>query len=388
MKILHVATLISPSGEYGGPVRVACGQVQELGSRGHLTVLAAAARGFSAPLPQIFDGAPVALFTARNLLPKLGFATTTAPGMVRWFIRHRGEFDLVHIHLARDLVTLPIAILCRLWGIPYVLQTHGMVDPSPKVLAKVLDAVAVKRVLRGAAAVLHLRPVEEQELWDVAGAALNTVFVPNGLRVGTQQVSDPPAPVSVLFLARLQARKRPLAFIEAARTLHRKHPEVEFRIIGPDEGEGQAVDRAIRDTPLDGRLRWDGPVDPAAALAAIRDGSVYALPSNNEPFPMTVLEAMSVGRPVVINHDCGLAPVVEQYGAGIVCSDSGPTLAEALDTLLTDQHLRTRTGRAGYRLVRDHLSLDRVADRLEEIYSAAVTAADSAPTPEPRGPHA
>lgn len=366
-------------------MRVACGQVQELASRGHRTVLAAAARGFSTQLPTIFDGAPVALFTARNPLPRLGFAGTAAPGLVRWFTRHRGEFDLVHIHLARDLVTLPIAVLCRHWGIPYVVQTHGMVDPSPKVLAKLLDAVAVRQVLRAAAAVLYLRPVEKAELHTVARASVNTVFVPNGLRINNEPVFASPVPPSALFLARLQARKRPMAFVEAARTLHGQHPEVEFRIIGPDEGEGSAVDRAIRETPLNGRLRWDGPVGSADALAAMRECSVYALPSNNEPFPMSVLEAMSAGRPVVINDDCGLAPLVAQHGAGIVCSDSGPTLVEALDALLSDDDLRTRAGQAGRRLVRDHLSLDRVIDRLEEIYRDAVAVPS---TPEPRGPHA
>lgn len=385
MKILQVATLISPSGEYGGPVRVACGQVQELELRGHQVTLAAAARGFPSALPKAFDGAPVELFTARNPLPQLGFAGTAAPGLVRWFTRNRREFDLVHIHVARDLVTLPIAVLCRHWGIPYILQTHGMVDPSPKVLAKLLDAVAVKQVLRGAAAVLYLRPVEKAELHTVARASVNTVFVPNGLRIDTEPVSASPVPPSALFLARLQARKRPMAFVEAARTLHGRHPEVEFRIIGPDEGEGPTVERAIRETPLNGRLRWDGPVGTADALAAMRECSVYALPSSNEPFPMTVLEAMSAGRPVVINDDCGLAPLVAQHGAGIVCSDSGPTLVEALDALLSDDDLRTRAGQAGRRLVREHLSLDRVIDKLEGIYRGAVGAPSAS---EPRGPHA
>ena len=68
--------------------------------------------------------------------------------------------------------------------------------------------------------------------------------------------------------------------------------------------------------------------------------SVYVLPSVREPYPMSVLEAMSVGLPVVVSADCGLAPLVERValrhrhrpGDASVCScrqihPRGPTLS-------------------------------------------------------------
>lgn len=378
MRIVHVATLISPHGEYGGPVRVACRQVEELRHRGHQAILTGSHKGFqAATAPQEFDGAPVRLFRAYNPLPTLGFATTIAPGLFAWFLRNRKNFDVVHIHLARDLVTLPIAWLCAMFRIPYVLQTHGMIVPSPRLLARILDAIAVKRVLHSAKAILHLRPVEADEIEAVAGRSLPTVQVPNGLPTPPSAPAPQPEHPAVLFLARLHPRKQPMAFVEAARQLHAHHPEVDFTLLGPDEGEGDHVTQAIATTPLSGRLQWNGPVEPTSVTEAISKCSVFVLPSRNEPFPMSVLEAMACGRPVVINHDCGLAPLVQEYGAGIVCDRSGPELAEAVDQLLKDADRRDRMGRAGQRLIREELSIRRVGDVLDQIYSKGV--GDSTP---------
>lgn len=371
MRVLHCATLISPDGAYGGPVRVACGQVAGLRARGHEALLIASSRGFGRQAPEQFDGAPVRLLRAWNPLPALGFAATTAPSMLPWLLRRRREFDVVHIHLARDLVTLPVAALCLALRIPYVLQCHGMIDPSDRLLARILDAVAVRRVLRGASALLVLREIEREQLETVARTQLPIHAMVNGMPLPPQAPPLPQQPSRVLFLARLQQRKRPLAFIEAARALHPEHPHVDFRLVGPDEGEGPAVRAAIAEQPLDGRLHWDGPVAAEQAQAAMAQCDIYVLPSHDEPFPMSVLEAMSLGRPVIISHDCGLAERVRRAGAGIVVGDQGPALEDALRRLLDDARLRRSCGEAGRELVRTELSLEAVIDHLEPFYRAA-----------------
>lgn len=379
MRVLHAATLISPDGAYGGPVRVACAQVKGLRARGHEARLTAGSRGFPGRPPQDFDGAPVELFRALNPIPSLGFAATIAPSMVPWLLRRRRELDVVHIHLARDLVTLPIALACLALGIPYVLQTHGMVDPSDRTLARALDTVAMRRVLRGACALLILREIEKEELESVAGAALPVVRVVNGMAIPDVAPELPEAPGQVLFLARLHSRKRPLAFVEAAQALLPDHPGVDFRLVGPDEGEGPAVRAAIAAHPTGGQVHWDGPAAAQDAERVMAECDIYVLPSHNEPFPMSVLEAMSLGRPVVISHDCGLASAVRDSGAGIVTGGDGPALQDAIARLLDDAALRRSCGAAGRRLMQSQLSLESVIDTLEPIYESA-----AAGSPAPR----
>lgn len=167
MRVLHIATLVSPDAAYGGPVRVAVNQAGELARRGHDVVLAAGHSGYAAGPPQELGGVPLRLFPVRRVLPTAGFSGLLSTAMVRWLWRELAATDVVHVHMGRELVTLGAAELTRRRGVPYVLQTHGMVVPSDNRLAGPLDAFVTRRVLRDAGAVLCLTPLEREQvrLW-------------------------------------------------------------------------------------------------------------------------------------------------------------------------------------------------------------------------------
>ncbi len=365
MRILSVVTLISPQGEYGGPVRVALNQARELIELGHSVTVCAAARGFDAP-PTEMSGVPLRLFPARQVLPGSGFAGLAAPSMWRWVAQHAKEFDVCHIHAARDLVTLPAAAIARARKVPFVLQTHGMIDRSTKLLAVPLDVVLTRPVLRGAGRILHLTPVERQGLIEVGGADLPLVELPNGVPWAGEQ--ERPASSEVLYLARLAERKRPALFAQVAEALSVEFPDVRFTLVGPDEGEGDTVRRTIAASAAGDRLSWEGPIPPEETLARMRRATVYVLPSVDEPYPMSVLEAMSIGLPVVITDSCGLAGIVERADAGAVVDSSPESLQDAVRDLLADPDEAQRKGLRGRAFVRDELAMSTIAGTLAELY--------------------
>ncbi|BDZ42742.1 hypothetical protein GCM10025865_20410 [Paraoerskovia sediminicola] len=155
--------------------------------------------------------------------------------------------------------------------------------------------------------------------------------------------------------------------------LARSHPDVTFTLVGPDEGEGAAVDALLREAG-EPRIRWIGPARPEETSTHIARASISVLPSVDEPFPMSVLESMAHGRPVVVTDTCGLAPLVERAGAGIVVGEDDQSLTAAVRRLLDDPALATDTGRRGRALVSDELSMGAVADRLETIYRSTTGA--------------
>ncbi|MFC9786508.1 glycosyltransferase [Rhodococcus sp. NPDC127528] len=362
-------TLISPDGAYGGPARVALNQSVELIRRGYNTIITAGTRGYTVA-PKTVDDVPVRLFTARTLVPGTGFAGLGAPGLGRWFRSHRAEFDVVHIHLGRDLVVLPLAVAARRYGIPYALQTHGMVAPSSRPLAAPLDAVWTHKVLRGAGAVFYLTPAEREQLVAVGGESLRLTQLGNGVPHYSRDAVDCGTP-EVLFAARMHPRKRPTAFVEMARLLLDNGVDARFTLVGPDEGEGTALRRSIGADP---RIVWEGALDSAAVPRRMAGASVYVLPSVREPYPMSVLEAMAVGVPVVVSNDCGLAPTVSRTGSGIVTNPTAPALAAAVGTLLGDRSRALEMGRRGRSTVRTEFGMAVIADRLLATYTDLVEA--------------
>jgi glycosyltransferase involved in cell wall biosynthesis len=363
MRILQVVSLISPHGAFGGPARVAVNQCGELLKRGHDVTLAAASRGYPAP-PADIDGVPVQLFQARTVVPKTGFPGLASPGLVRWVHTNISSFDVVHVHFGRDLMVLPVAACVRWHGVPYVLQTHGMVTPTRHPLAGPLDALWTRRLLCGSRAVLYLTEQERRQLGEVARAPLNLVHLENGVPEYPPATGDAPVP-EVLFVARLHARKRPLLFVEMAKALLAEGVRARFTLIGPDEGEGAAVRAALAGETM---ISWEGPLDPADVPRRLGRASLYVLPSVREPYPMTVLEAMAVGLPVVLAADCGLAPLVERAQAGVVVAGDAVAFADAVRTLLADRaHARTM-GELARKAAQDDFGMCRIGDRLTRQY--------------------
>lgn len=370
MKIIQVATLFTPENAYGGPTTVALGHCRALREAGHDVVLAAAAQGYPGPLPTSIEGVPVRLFPARRVIPKAGFAGLTSPGLLRWLSSELPSTDAVHVHLARDLVTLPAAALALRSRTRLFAQTHGMIDPSSNPLAVPLDAALTRRVLRRADHVFHLTDVEAGGIRAVAGDGVRLEHLRNG--VDARPDAEPRPATSrahVLYLARVQERKRPLSFVHAATRLAPEFPDATFRMVGPDEGgAGEAVRAAIAASGLGDRLVWTGPADRAECRAAMDAADLYVLPSVNEPYPMAVLEAMASGLPVVVTDTCGLAPAVRQASAGLVTTADPGDVTAAVRTLLADPGRRHEASRRALQLIAADFAMEPIVEQLLRAY--------------------
>ena len=190
MKIVQVVTLVSPDGAYGGPVRVAQNQATELSKRGHQVQIFAGARG---DLDGAYFGPEVRtrLFKALRIIPGTGFAGLCAPAMLPSLWRTLKNADVVHLHLARDLVVLPAALLCLVRGTPFVVQTHGMIDESEKMLAKILDRLLTLRVLRASRRCFWLTPEEQTSLGELLGDSPQTLErLVNGVPLAKVMLND------------------------------------------------------------------------------------------------------------------------------------------------------------------------------------------------------
>ncbi len=367
MRILQVVTLLTPDGAYGGPARVALNLSAELQRRGHDVTLTAATLGYADPPTNLY-GVRVRPFAARRLVPNGKFSGLAAPTLLKWFRSAGRSFDIVHIHFTRDLVVLPVALSARRQRIPYVLQTHGMVVPSQHPLAAPLDGLITRSALRNAKSVLYLTDQERRQLTSVAGDRLRLVQLGNGVPqyAGATQSCNGP---EVLFAARLHTRKQPLLFVEMARLLMAAHADARFSLVGPDGGEGPKVTAAIAAEP---RIIWEGPLAPGQMADRIATASVFVLPSLGDPYPMAVLEAMTVGIPVVVNDDCGLAPMVARTNCGIVATGNARSLAAAVSTILADDALAAAMGQRGRMVAATEFGMSAIADRLEYVYSQAL----------------
>ncbi|GGW44143.1 glycosyl transferase family 1 [Streptomyces lucensis JCM 4490] len=367
MRLLHVVTLVSDDGAYGGPTSVAVAQLEELAARRHDVTLTALWRGVSRAPDRL---GPIRLRSrpARALLPSRGFTGVLHPLLLRDLWGAVGDADVVHVHAGRDLVSLAALAVAAARRVPYVAQTHGMVEPRTALPVRLFDLLYLP-LLRRSRACLVLTEHERRLVARVLGPDGPPLRVlPNGIRPGAPEPEPRrPREPRVLFLARLHPRKRPEAFVRMASLVHETVPEARFTLYGPDDGSLPAVRRLIADGLTD-VVHYGGALDPADAREAYRTAAVHVLASENEPFGMTVIEALAAGTPVVCTDTCGIAGELARRGAALVTDGSPEAMADAVRRLLGDPVLCARMARAGRRAVEDVFSIDAVADRLEEIY--------------------
>ena len=368
MRILQVVTLMTPDNVFGGPVTVAMNQSRELAKRGHHVVVAGGSRGYPNDSAESDGGVELRRFPVRQVIPGAGFSGIASLALLAYIRREARNFDVVHLHMARDLITLPAAAIASALGVPIVVQTHGMIDQSSRFLAKPLDALMTRRVLRKAASVFHLTPHELADLQRVLGAPLeNARLLGNGVNI-PESVGLPADPVEVLFCGRLQTRKRPVLFAKAAEALLAEGIEARFRLLGADEGEGAVVQEVIDRVGRPEMLSWEGAVSHDRVLEEMEKSSIVVLPSVNEPYGMTVIEAMSFGRAVIVTDSCGLAPAVEAVGCGLVIGNSLASLVDGIRLLVRDKELRERMCSQAVAAARREFSVQAVVSLLEGSY--------------------
>lgn len=117
-------------------------------------------------------------------------------------------------------------------------------------------------------------------------------------------LSQPAEPPTVVNLASIQPRKGTDLWVETAIKVCNEHPTVEFIWLGTGESFGD-WQQAIVKAGLEERILFPGYVD--APYLLLRRASVFFLSSRDDPFPLSVLEAMALGRSIVA-FDVGGAP--------------------------------------------------------------------------------
>lgn len=191
-------------------------------------------------------------------------------------------------------------------------------------------------------------------------------FIPNAVKPPTAR-AEPFArsegPIRVVAAGRLHPKKGFDVLIRAIGKLRAWDLEVVCEIAG-EGGERGALEALIRELDLDPCVKLVGWRQDVAGFLAT--GDLFAFPSHQEGFPLTLLEAMAVGLPVVASEIEGPAEMIKDGVDGrLVPGDDADRLAEALGELIGDQDGARRMGAAARALVLNEYGPGQLAQRLE-----------------------
>lgn len=184
----------------------------------------------------------------------------------------------------------------------------------------------------------------------------------NGSGVDLERFRPAPLPEtpSFLLIARLLKDKGLREYVEAARMLRARYPEVRFRLVGSIDTNPTAIcPREFQSWLDEGVIEYlGGKEDVRPAIAA---ASAYVLPSYREGTPRTILEAMAMGRPVVTTDAPGCRETVRDGVNGyLVPVRDAPALADAIERLILEPERVIKMGRESRRIAEAKYDVHRV----------------------------
>ena len=296
------------------------------------------------------------------------------------FAAEVGASSGVHIHGLWEGSTAVAAAAARRAGRPYLLSAHGMLEPwalrNKRLKKQVYAAFAEHRNVRKADC-LHALTAAEVEDYRRFGARGPIAVLPNG-------VSVPPSPGAepflvqfptlrgkriVLFLGRIHLKKGLDLLIESWSTLARRFPEAHLVLAGPDsEGTRQELERRIALAGIGHAVSFTGMLYGTQKWSALAAAEAFVLPSYSEGLPVSVLEAMGMGLPVIVSTHCHL-PEIAEIGAGWEIPSEVEALASVLQELLENSpESNRRRGELGPALVAERFSWESIGRRMNELY--------------------
>ncbi len=184
--------------------------------------------------------------------------------------------------------------------------------------------------------------------------------------------------VNVLSVARLVEKKGIKYGILAVAEVMQRHRNIYYTIAGdgPLKTELQELTQNIG---IADRVRFLGWCNQAEIRAAMKDADILLAPSvtasngDCEGIPVVLMEAMAQGMPVLSTKHSGIPELVEDGISGFIVPERDvDNLAERLEYLIEHPQIWPRMGRAGREFVEAKYDIDRLNDRLVEIYEQLV----------------
>lgn len=149
-------------------------------------------------------------------------------------------------------------------------------------------------------------------------------------------------------------------------------PNVRLLVVGrQDEPFADQVKAQVQRLRLEHRVIWEAPRDDIPEVMSALD--LYVLPSNEETLPLSAIEAMASGLPVVASGVGGLSECVVPGVTGNIVPPANPgALATAIIDLLSDPQRRADWGTAGKHRVAEHFSVESQLPRIENALALVV----------------
>lgn len=379
MKILHIISTLSPTS--GGPAQTINNITGEFSQREGVSIEVVS---LDSPNASWMQNINYRIYPLGPSFGKYGFNFKLIP----WLKKYADDYDAIFIHGLWQFIGLAAWSTLRNKKKSYFIFPHGMLDPwfketyFLKHIKKWFYWLIVEhRVLRDAQKVLFTSDIESQD-----APKSFSLYKVNGYVI-SYGVSPPPRNTKplrnlfflsypklkgkriFLFLGRIHRKKGCDLLIEAFAEIAKQDSSFHLVMAGPDkEGMTKKLKKEALDLNVAHQITWTGILTGDIRWGAYYASEVFCLPSHQENFGLSVVEALGCGKPVLISNKINIWNKIKLEGAGLVDSDSlDGTLRNFKAWLSMPENDKRRMQAKALPCFNKHFTIEKLCDEIIKL---------------------
>jgi glycosyltransferase involved in cell wall biosynthesis len=374
LRVLQICAAYKPAFVYGGPTMSVSMLSEQLVKAGVYTLVYATTANGKTELP-VNPGQPVnvdgVMVTYFTRLTK--DHSHYSPALSMALRREARSFDVIHIHAWWNLVSLFSCIIALKRKVPVLLSPRGTLSPY-SFKNKSIGVKWVIHQLFGTQCHIHVTSLREKEAIEQLIHPKSITVLPNFVKLSDKAVSPAikPSPVfRLLFFSRIEEKKGLDILINAL-------PMLKFPYTLTIAGNGNenyiaflktlAADKGVAD-----KITWTG-FHNEDKFDLLQNHDLFVLPSYDENFGNTVIESLSVGTPVLISEQVGLADYVTQNKLGWLCLTSPESVSCSINNIAQNNVAElNRIRQEAPAVIGNDFNDDNLVKRYISLYNKLIT---------------
>lgn len=320
------------------------------------------------PKYSIRDGVSVIRIKGKPL-PGQDRVLTPAAYKELFSLLKNGNYEIVNSHGLDSPIGMGALVASRKLGIPVVVTNHSLVGDTPY---SPLLYLAGKLLLKNTDAVIAVSSAVEKDSKLMTEKPIYRIF--NGVD-SEDSIVKIPIPVDtkgkivIVTVARMTKKKGVQNIVNLAPSLLEKHENLLFVMIG-DGPLRKKLERTVEESGLSGNFYFTGEVSRAKVLGYLEQADIFALPSSNEAFGISILEAMSKEVPVVAMNNSGVSDIIKS-GVNGYLADSLTEFSSFLEKLIENSSLRTSFAWEAIRGLSKY-DWNRICEQTNRVYTSVI----------------
>jgi len=384
MEILQVISNLKSSS--GGPPRVVIGLSKELVKQGHnvsvYTTNLSDSNNLDISKNSLVDVDGVKFYYFNYGIIK---RNPISPSLIIQLNKSLDKFDIVHIHGIYQPLSIITAAYCYKKNIPYVITTHGALDPHSREKGKIKKFIYHKFFLNSVinkASTVHYSALDEKlKAHEALGYQSCSKVIPLGIDL--EEFDELPYKGKfrskypelknyrmILFLGRITPRKGLDILTKAFAKVTKDFPDLMLVFVGPeDEDFGNQVRIWLDNEGILNKAIFTGMLLGEQKLSAYVDADIFVLPSYQENFGLVLAEAMACKLPIITTNQVNIWKEIQEANAGKIINCDEFELYSQLKLLLENPDMRKKMGKKGRELVERKFNWEKVGGKFIHLYN-------------------